>query len=300
MSNASSVPSVGTQYARRGDRIQEEPSAKNAQGLFSPDACIFVGNLSTKVPADQLAEDLKRVFSHFGPCHVKIKQDKKRNLPGAFVQFEKATKAPNYMIVISELREQREDVGTGRSFPTLNSELTKVGTALLGFRSGAPISEQEVLSVLGGRGVLEAWTTEPHQSGNWVSTVGKVTFAYVDDCKDAIRVSTPLSPANHNLTPLQHFFKDHTYYLSLLDMDGSPLKPGSGSTSDSSQARPYNSHQSFRGNHSQRGFNGRGGHRNGPPRGGYRGFARYRHSQYHQENMHPRGGIENSHHRGGI
>ena len=27
----------------RGDRLQEEPSAKNAQGLFPPAACIFVG-----------------------------------------------------------------------------------------------------------------------------------------------------------------------------------------------------------------------------------------------------------------
>jgi hypothetical protein len=27
----------------RGDRLQEEPSAKNAQGLFPPEACIFVG-----------------------------------------------------------------------------------------------------------------------------------------------------------------------------------------------------------------------------------------------------------------
>lgn len=32
-------------YPRRGDRLQEEPSAKNAQGLFPPDACIFVGKL---------------------------------------------------------------------------------------------------------------------------------------------------------------------------------------------------------------------------------------------------------------
>lgn len=33
----------GDSYPPRGDRLQEEPSAKNAQGLFPPDACIFVG-----------------------------------------------------------------------------------------------------------------------------------------------------------------------------------------------------------------------------------------------------------------
>ncbi|KAJ5118611.1 hypothetical protein N7526_010248 [Penicillium atrosanguineum] len=261
------VTHVGTQYARRGDRMQEEPSAKNAQGLFSPDACIFIGNLSTKVPAEQLAEDLKRVFLQFGPCHVKIKQDKKRNLPGAFVQFERVEDA-NAALECDQSTELH-----GRYLRVEKAKGRR--TALLGFRSGAPISEQEVLSVLGGRGVLEAWTTESHQSGNWFSNVGKVTFAYVDDCKDAIR----------------HFSKDHTYYLSLLDMDGSPLKPGSGPTSEPPQTKPYNLHQSFRGNHPQRGFNGRGGHRNGPPRGGYRGYSRYRNSQYHQENMHPRGGM---------
>lgn len=91
----------------RGDRLQEEPSAKNAQGLFPPEACIFVGkyvmnlsdadpscyadqdhSLSTKVPTETLADDLKSVFTQFGACHVKIKQDKKKGLPGAFVQFE--------------------------------------------------------------------------------------------------------------------------------------------------------------------------------------------------------------------
>jgi hypothetical protein len=45
-------------------------------------------SLSTKVPTETLAEDLKSVFTRFGACHVKIKQDKKKGLPGAFVQFE--------------------------------------------------------------------------------------------------------------------------------------------------------------------------------------------------------------------
>jgi len=99
---------------------------------------------------------------------------------------------------------------------------------------------------------------------------------------------------NRPLTRVQHFSKDHFYYLSLLDMDGSPLIPGS----DQPRTKSYNSHQSFRGNHS-RGYHGQRGHRSGPPRGGYRGFSRNRQSQYHQENAHPRGGYENVHHRGG-
>lgn len=35
-----------------------------------------------------MTEDLKTAFTVYGPCHVKIKQDKKKGLPGAFVQFE--------------------------------------------------------------------------------------------------------------------------------------------------------------------------------------------------------------------
>lgn len=35
-----------------------------------------------------MTEDLKIAFTVYGPCHVKIKQDKKKGLPGAFVQFE--------------------------------------------------------------------------------------------------------------------------------------------------------------------------------------------------------------------
>lgn len=45
-------------------------------------------SLSTKVPLEQLAGDLEALFSRFGPCYVKIKQGKKKDLPGAFVQFE--------------------------------------------------------------------------------------------------------------------------------------------------------------------------------------------------------------------
>jgi hypothetical protein len=37
------APGFENKYPRRGDRLQEEPTAKNAQGLFPPDACIFVG-----------------------------------------------------------------------------------------------------------------------------------------------------------------------------------------------------------------------------------------------------------------
>src|SRR5437879_2320396 len=64
-----------------------------------------------------------------------------------------------------------------------------IGTACLGLRSLQPITAQDVVTALGGRGSLEVYTIEPQQTGfqTWTD-VAKVTFAFVDDCRDAIKV----------------------------------------------------------------------------------------------------------------
>ncbi|KAJ5886435.1 uncharacterized protein N7473_009109 [Penicillium subrubescens] len=205
----------------RGDRLQEEPSAKNAQGLFPPEACIFVGNLSTKVPTETLAEDLKSVFTRFGACHVKIKQDKKKGLPGAFIQFERVEDASAALAseesTILHDRILRIERAKGRR------------TACLGLRSLQPITARDVLGALEGRGSLEVYTIEPQQAGyqTWTD-IAKVTFAFVDDCRDAIK----------------YFQKDEKYFLHLLDMDGSPLLQGP-VQGPGSRPRPYNGHFSL-------------------------------------------------------
>lgn len=68
-----------------------------------------------------------------------------------------------------------------------------IGTACLGLRSLQPITAQDVVTALGGRGSLECYTIEPQQTGmqTWTD-VAKVTFAFVDDCRDAIKVSLTL------------------------------------------------------------------------------------------------------------
>lgn len=65
-----------------------------------------------------------------------------------------------------------------------------IGTACLGLRSLQPITAQDVVTALGGRGFLECYTIEPQQTGmeTWTD-VAKVTFAFVDDCRDAIKAS---------------------------------------------------------------------------------------------------------------
>jgi hypothetical protein len=92
----------------RLDRQYTTITAENAQGLFPPDACIFVGKcvarcsllakleiltcISLKITLEDkdLIRDIQQTFSIFGPCHVKVKRDR-RKIPTAFVQFEAST-----------------------------------------------------------------------------------------------------------------------------------------------------------------------------------------------------------------
>ncbi|KAJ5152954.1 uncharacterized protein N7482_009432 [Penicillium canariense] len=259
------VPNAEPKYPR-GDRLHEEPSAKNAQGLFSPDACIFVGNLSTKVPTEKLAEDLKSVFTQFGSCHVKIKQDKKKGLPGAFVQFERVEDAS------AALASEKCTVLHDRLLRTERAKGRR--TACLGIRTGQSITAHDVLTALGGRGSLEVYSIEPQQMGIQTGPdVAKVTFAFVDDCRDAIK----------------YFQKNDKYYLQLLDMDGSPLLQESGGGPP--RPKPHNATFSTGSGNSQQRSSNRP-HRNGPPnhRGGYRSFPKYHHQPIHHENVPPRGG----------
>lgn len=70
-----------------------------------------------------------------------------------------------------------------------------IGTACLGLRDGMPITPTEVLQVLKGKGPLEVYSivATPYFYDPWMNVytytyVCNVTFAYVDDCKDAIKV----------------------------------------------------------------------------------------------------------------
>lgn len=47
-------------------------------------------SLKTTLEDKDLVRDVQQTFSAFGPCHVKIKRDK-RKIPTAFVQFEVST-----------------------------------------------------------------------------------------------------------------------------------------------------------------------------------------------------------------
>ncbi|KKA24781.1 hypothetical protein T310_1140, partial [Rasamsonia emersonii CBS 393.64] len=99
---------IDNDYPQRADRLYDVPCAQNAQGLFSPEACLFVGNLSTRVPAEKLSTDLEALFSRFGRCHVKIKYDGRRRLPTAFLQFEASLTLSSLVSVHSRVIRLRE------------------------------------------------------------------------------------------------------------------------------------------------------------------------------------------------
>ncbi|GAD92174.1 RNA binding domain protein [Paecilomyces variotii No. 5] len=190
----------GVIYPRRVDRAYARPCATNAQGLFPPSACLFIGNLSTQVSRHQLARDLEARFAVFGNCHVKIKYDKKNQLPTAFLQFERMQDAE------AALQYDNAPVLHGRVLRIERAKSRR--TASLGRRNSFPMTEADVYEALYDRGPLEAFCIQPVLfHGYYPTQVATVTFAYIDDCIDAIKV-------------LEHSFK---YFMQLLPIDGSPL-----------------------------------------------------------------------------
>ncbi|KAL2433949.1 hypothetical protein ABEF94_013500 [Exophiala dermatitidis] len=79
-------------FTPRPDRVSQLPNVANAQGLYPPDALIFVANLSNQRSADQLQLSCHQTFDRFGACHIKVRQDKNHQ-PFAFVQFENVDSA---------------------------------------------------------------------------------------------------------------------------------------------------------------------------------------------------------------
>ncbi|GAQ04812.1 hypothetical protein ALT_2133 [Aspergillus lentulus] len=183
----------------RLDRQYTTITSENAQGLFPPDACIFVGNLKITLEDKDLVRDIQQTFSTFGPCHVKVKRDK-RKIPTAFVQFEKvehavAALAENDLIKLHDRWLRIEKIKGKR-------------TARLGHRSGLQVSPHDFETALTGRGHFESCFLEEvfFLDLGFLTTVFTVTFAYIDDYRDAIKA----------------FERHPKYYLQPLDIEGNP------------------------------------------------------------------------------
>ncbi|KAJ9490135.1 hypothetical protein VN97_g3126 [Penicillium thymicola] len=272
-------------YVPRADRLNQTPSKGNAQGLFLPDCCVFVGNLSIKVSPEKLEEDLTDMISAFGRCHVKIKLSQGlKKLPVGFVQFED-TKAAN-----AALKQNGNLMLHNRVLRLESSKARR--TANFGYLSDAPIEKSEVLAALKGRGSLEGVSIEHFVNQDGVkSTFGVVTFAYPDDYADA----------------LQHFQNNPDYYMTRSSMDPNndnqlPQDYPPAGHRPSNQPPPNRGNQQ-RYNNGRRSFhrpwpsgsnnNNRGGFRNAPgpaPRNQNPPFANHGHSQsFNGQNHSPHG-----------
>ncbi|RVX70997.1 hypothetical protein B0A52_06155 [Exophiala mesophila] len=74
------------QAARCIRRVNDLLDPNNAQGLYPPDALLFVANLSTQRSIEQLQLACEGVFRAYGPNHTKVKNDKNGH-PYTFIQF---------------------------------------------------------------------------------------------------------------------------------------------------------------------------------------------------------------------
>ncbi|KAJ6157329.1 hypothetical protein N7470_004921 [Penicillium chermesinum] len=133
----------------------------------------------------------------------------------------------------------------------------KEGTAILGLHSFDPITLPLIHEALDKRGTLECYSIIPWPIGlNQYVHVCRVTFAYVDDCRDAIK----------------HFQKDTKFYLKLLDMDNGSSTPRFSNQGRYTRNRPHalSFSPSNGGTHPSRlsNWRGRGG---SPARGGFAG-----------------------------
>ncbi|KAJ5816786.1 Nucleotide-binding alpha-beta plait [Penicillium robsamsonii] len=259
-------------YLPRADRMNQTPTKGNAQGLFLPDCCVFVGNLSIKVSLEKLEEDLTDMISTFGRCHVKIKLSQGlKKLPVAFVQFEDI-KAAN-----SALKQNGNLMLHNRMLRLESSRARR--TAHFGYLTDEPIDKSIIVDALTGLGSLEGIIIENYVNPQGEDTTfGVVTFAYPDDYADA----------------LQHFQNHPEYYMTRPTMDPNDNQlpqdypaPGHRHSNQppptrGNQQRYNSSRRSFHRPWNSGGSNNRGGFRNAPgaaPRHQNTPFANHNHSQ---------------------
>ncbi|SLM38454.1 RNA recognition motif domain [Lasallia pustulata] len=175
----SAVQQGGARFLPRADRANLELTGDTAQALLPPDACVFIANLSSFRTDYQLEISVHDAFVVFGNCYVKIRRDS-HGMPFAFCQYENVADA-------------QKAINQGRGITIDNrpcrTERAKVNRSLyLSEASGQPISESEARRILTNYGDIEKlWHSSPTDKemhrlpeGIWV------TFAYYQDCRDAL------------------------------------------------------------------------------------------------------------------
>ncbi|KIW25930.1 uncharacterized protein PV07_09064 [Cladophialophora immunda] len=168
-------------FAPRPDRVNQIPTAANAQGLYPPTALIFVANLSKYRSEDQLEVACHQTFDTYGPNHVKIRRDRNQH-PFAFIQYHKdedATAAVSgaYGLIIDGRKIRIEQAKAERS-------------VILSKTDGTMITEAETRGILERYGPLElvAPTNMANRRHGGSGYGMYVKFAFYLDCRDALKL----------------------------------------------------------------------------------------------------------------
>ncbi|KAJ5768029.1 hypothetical protein N7533_000612 [Penicillium manginii] len=235
------APNGNNLHPRQMRRLKEEPSAHNAQGLFPPDACIFVGNLCSKMDQGRQKIDIEQYFDNFGRCYAKVKIDKHTQLHGAFVQFEKMPKkvldrAAQGLPINLHDRDLRVERAKGQR------------TARLSLRSGAHITVEDSRKTLEPAGPLEGLCLQNIQLASGNTATCLATFVYVEDCNDAVK----------------DFLRNPKYDLRKTTYEGNPFANGGSPTSipEPTKHRPQANNEGGQKNRYEHHRNGPAPHRN--------------------------------------
>ncbi|KAF5581473.1 meiotic activator RIM4 [Fusarium pseudocircinatum] len=111
----------------------------DAQSIYPGDACLFVANLPQHVDDLTLRVSLTKHFGKFGTVFVKVKRDRVRHMPMAFVQYTQIKHAD------VAVREARGDMIHGRAI-----RVEKCGgnlSYIIWRKDTRPVHEKEALSI---------------------------------------------------------------------------------------------------------------------------------------------------------
>ncbi|RBQ66559.1 hypothetical protein FVER14953_02481 [Fusarium verticillioides] len=119
--------------------VDNEHREFDAQSIYPGDACLFVANLPQHVDDLTLRVSLTKHFGKFGTVFVKVKRDRIRHMPMAFVQYTQIKHAD------VAVREARGDMIHGRAI-----RVEKCGgnlSYIIWRKDTHPVLEKEALSI---------------------------------------------------------------------------------------------------------------------------------------------------------
>ncbi|KAL9100380.1 MAG: hypothetical protein Q9163_004238 [Psora crenata] len=143
------------------DKVGVTPTNHTAQAIFSPQACVFIANLTQSDTDEELEYAVSQAFRQFGNVYVKIRRDT-RQMPFAFAQY-------------TNVDDAQRAITFGR------------GSLFLSKIHGGPVTEEEARKIMAGYGPIETyWFASQTEREMYGLPEGIfLRFAFFDDCRNA-------------------------------------------------------------------------------------------------------------------